>query len=264
MIIIKIGGGKAINWDYIAADLQSISEEYVIVHGANAWMKDITEKLKLKEKIITSPTGQTSRYTDSQTIELLTMVYSGLINKKIVATLQKHGLNAVGLSGADGKTWLGKQKDVIYAKVGNKTKIIRNSLTGNVISVNKTLIALLIKSGFIPVITIPAITADGLLINVDNDRAAAVMVRDLNIKKIVILFEAPGLLEDRDDKKSMIKTIKFDQLDQYIKKTEDRMRKKLLGVKEAIHFGAKKIYFGDGRIPHPITNALKGGGTTIC
>ena len=85
MIIIKVGGGRSINWDYLAEDLSAIQEKCIVVHGANAWMKDISEKLRITEKIITSPSGHVSRYTDSQTMEILTMVYSGLVNKKIVA-----------------------------------------------------------------------------------------------------------------------------------------------------------------------------------
>src|SRR3989338_5769569 len=106
MIIIKIGGGKNINWDYIAKDLKNIHEEFVIVHGANAWMKEITKKLGVVDKTLTSPSGQTSRYTNKETMDILTMVYSGMINKKIVSTLQKYGINAIGLSGADGKLWV--------------------------------------------------------------------------------------------------------------------------------------------------------------
>ncbi|MBI4066855.1 [LysW]-aminoadipate kinase [Candidatus Gottesmanbacteria bacterium] len=263
MILIKIGGGKNINWEYIAQDIKDLKEQVIIVHGANAWMTEISQKLGLTERTIISPSGQTSRYTDNKTMDLITMVYSGLINKKIVATLQKFGLNAIGLAGVDGKLWLGKRKDVILSQEGTKIKTIRDSLTGNVISVNKKLIALLLGAGYIPVLTIPAITEKGEMINVDNDRAVALMVKDLNIKTVIMLFEAPGLLKDKDDEKLVIKTIKFDQLDKYIKNSEGRMRKKLLGMKEAFTHGLPKAYFGDGRIKSPITAALKGGGTII-
>lgn len=264
MIIIKIGGGKNINWDYIAKDLKNIHEEFVIVHGANAWMKEITKKLGVVEQILTSPSGQTSRYTTKETMDILTMVYSGMINKKIVSTLQKYGMNAVGLSGVDGKLWLGKRKEIIYSKKGEKIKAIRDSATGNILSINTKLIKLLIRANYIPVITVPAVTHSGEMINVDNDRAVAVMVRDLKIKKVIMLFEAPGLLQDKNDETTVIKKIPFTRIDQYIKATEGRMRKKLLGVKEAFSFGVETIHFGDGRITSPISKTLKGGGTVIC
>ncbi len=263
MIILKVGGGKNINWDYIASDIKNLGEKVVIVHGANVWMREISEKLGLPEKIITSPSGFTSRYTDSKVMEGLTMIYSGLINKKIVATLQKHGVNAVGLTGADGKLWLGKRKEIIYEKAGDKVKIIRDSLTGNVVSVNVSLLTLLIKEGYTPVITIPAITDKGELINVDNDRAVAVMVKALSVAKVVMLFEASGLLADNEDESSKISSIEKQKLDSFLEKAHGRIRKKLLGAKEAILHGAKHVYFGDGRIAHPVKEALLGKGTVI-
>ncbi|OGG02668.1 acetylglutamate kinase [Candidatus Gottesmanbacteria bacterium RBG_16_37_8] len=263
MIIIKVGGGKAINWDYLAEDLSSINEKYIIVHGANAFMKEISNKLGITQNLITSPSGHISRYTDAKTLELLTMVYCGLVNKKIVSCLQKHKINAVGLSGADGKLWLGIKKETILSKVGTKTKIITDSLTGKVESVNVELISMLLDKNYTPVITIPAITKDGELINVDNDRAVSVMAKDLQVKTLVFLFEESGLLEKFNDPTSKIDRINKDDLEKYLESSEGRMKKKLLGVKEAFAFGVKSVYFGDGRIEKPVSQALKGNGTVI-
>ncbi len=263
MIIVKVGGGKSINWEGIAQDIKKLDEEAVVVHGANVFMSEISQKLGVLEKIITSPSGFTSRYTTPQVMDVLTMVYSGLVNKKIVASFQKHGVNAVGLTGADGRLWLGKRKEVIYTKAGDKTKVIRDSQTGNVESVNAELLSILIKNGYTPVVTIPAITKDGELINVDNDRAVAVMAKALSALKVVMLFEAPGLLQDINDESSKIPSIDKKKLDSFVEKAEGRIRKKLLGAKEAFMHGVKQVYFGDGRIAHPVSEALLGKGTVI-
>ena len=263
MIIIKVGGGKNINWDYIAKDLSSLKEPFIIVHGANALMKEYSEKLGITEKIIESPSGHTSRYTDQETMDLLTMVYSGLVNKKIVAYLKRYGVNAVGLSGADGQLWQGKRKEAILAKMGSKTKLITDSMTGKVEKVNSKLINILIKEGFTPVVTIPAITDDGELINVDNDRAVSVMARDLKVATLVVLFEAPGYMENINDPDSKVKRIDIKDLNSFMEKTGGRMKKKLLGVAEAVKSGVKKIYFADGRIENPVSSALAGKGTVI-
>lgn len=263
MIIVKVGGGKDINWDYIARDTAALKERVIIVHGANAAFTEISEKFGNAERMIASPSGHISRYTDLGTMNLLTMVYSGLMNKKIVACLQKYGVNAVGLTGADGKLWLGKRKKAILAKDGAKTKLITDSLTGKVESVNTRLINVLLEGGFTPVITIPAITASGELINVDNDRALAIMARDLQVKTLVILFEAPGLMERLDDSSSKISHINKGEIKKFLDNSEGRMKKKLLGVSEATNAGVTNIYFGDGRITNPISLALKGRGTTI-
>lgn len=263
MIILKVGGGKGINWDYIAEDLARVKEHVVVVHGANAWMGEIAEKLGAPERTITSPSGHVSRYTDARAMEVLTMVYSGLINKKIVACLQRHGINAIGLSGADGRIWLGKRKDHILSQEGNKVKVVSDSATGVVESVNAALLRQLVGAGYTPVLTVPAITHSGELINVDNDRAAAVMAKDLKAETIVMLFEAPGLLADLADEGSLVHEVAGMQLDAYLEKVQGRMKKKLLGAREALSFGVEKIYFGDGRLPQPLSSVLAGNGTLL-
>jgi acetylglutamate/LysW-gamma-L-alpha-aminoadipate kinase len=263
MFILKVGGGKEINWDFIAEDLAQTKRDVVIVHGANARMREISEKLGAPERTITSPSGHVSRYTDARAMEVLTMVYSGLTNKAIVACLQRQGVNAVGLSGADGKIWQGRRKDHILSQEGEKVKVISDSLTGVLDSINVALLRILFESGYTPVLTVPAITAAGELINVDNDRAVAVMARDLSVNTIVMLFEAPGLLADPRDEGSLVREIAGEQFDGYLEKVQGRMRKKLLGVREAFSSGAKEVYFGDGRIPQPVSSALAGNGTTL-
>jgi acetylglutamate/LysW-gamma-L-alpha-aminoadipate kinase len=263
MIILKVGGGEKINWEYIARDIKKTGKKYIVVHGANAGMKQISRQLGCQEKFITSPSGQVSRFTDAKTMEILTMVYSGLVNKRIVSVLAKAGIKAVGLTGADGAIWLGVRKKEILSRELGRTKVIRNSQTGKVISVNTDLLNSLLDLNYLPVLTIPAITSFGELINVDNDRAVAVMARDLKVKEIIMLFEAPGLLANAADVSSKIAKAEKENLDYYIKSTVGRMRKKILGAKEAFSYGVKKIYFADGRIVNPIQNALNGGGTII-
>src|SRR3989344_4279464 len=95
MIIIKIGGGKAINIENIAQDIANLiksGEEVIVVHGASATRDEIAQKLGIPTKTITSPSGVSSVYTDQNAIDVFLMVYCGLINKKIVATFQKYGI----------------------------------------------------------------------------------------------------------------------------------------------------------------------------
>lgn len=263
MYILKVGGGKAIRWDYIAENLKALPEEVVVVHGANYFASEVSKKLGLRERFITSPSGHISRYTNQNAMEVLTMTYAGLANKKIVSVLRRHGVNAIGLSGADGGIWMGKKKDAILSQEDGKVKVIRDSLTGTVTSVNKDLIMLLVERGYTPIITIPAVTPVGELINVDNDRAVAVMARDLSVTKVVMFFEAPGFLADKGDESSRVARMGIAEIDTYIRKSEGRMRKKLLGIKEACAMGVTEVYLGDGRIRHPVHQALAGAGTVI-
>lgn len=263
MLIVKIGGGAGINWDAIAKDLCGLSEPCVVVHGANALMKAVSLKMGVTERTILSPSGHTSRYTDPQALDLLTMVYAGLANKRIVAVLARHGIPAVGLSGADGHLFLGKRKEVILSVEGAKVKMIRDSATGTVESVNVSLLRLLLDAGYLPVLTVPAITAKGELINVDTDRVVAVLARELGAKRVVMLFEAPGLLQDPGREDSRCPSLNERELEIFLGQAQGRMKKKLLAVQEALSFGVREIFMGDGRTEQPITRSLQGEGTVI-
>lgn len=266
MILIKIGGGKNINWGYICEDLVSLvknGEEIIMVHGASSTRDEIAGKLGIPTKTITSPSGITSVYTDKKALEVLLMVYAGLINKQIVAKMQSGGINAVGLSGVDGRIWKAKRKEAVYSLENGKTKLISDNLTGKVEKINTNLLNLLVKNKYIPVICPPAISFDNEIVNTDNDMASAIMAGALDIKQLIILFESPGMLKDINDKKSLIKKIKKEEIDKYMEFAVGRMKKKLLGAQKALTLGVKKIYWGDGRIEHPILKAMKGKGTVI-
>ncbi len=265
MLIIKVGGGKSINWDYLTEDLIKLckKQKIILVHGASVRRDEIARKLNIPTRYITSPSGFTGVYTDKKAIEVMTMVYAGLVNKEIVARLQRAGINAVGLSGADGRIWQGVRKVNILQYQNGKTRLIKNTFTGKVNEINTDLLKLLLNNGYLPVITQPAISADGELINTDNDRNIAVMAKYLKVKKIVVLFEAAGLLKDFKDSSSLIKKIRQDKLYGISKEVSARMAKKVLGAFEALKDGVEIIYWGDGRVKKPIYSALKGEGTII-
>ena len=266
MLLVKIGGGKDVNIDFVAQDVATLltkGEQVVLVHGANATRDELADKLGTPTRRIVSPSGVSSVYTDVAAIDVLLMAYPGLLNKKIVAAMQAQGVNAVGLSGVDGRLWEAKRKEAVYSVEEGKTILITDNLTGKVLKVNAGLITLLCSAGYVPVVSAPAISVEHQIVNIDNDAASAVMAQALNIKEFVVLFEAPGLLRDRHDATSLIKTIPKDELDAYLAFAQGGMQKKLLGTKDAFARGVERIYWGDGRIEHPILSALNGNGTVI-
>ena len=266
MLIIKIGGGKNINFDNIAADLASLvkaGSKIILIHGASEKRDEIAQRLGIPTKTIMSPSGISSVLTDSDAIDVFLMAYCGVVNKRLVEKLFAHNINAVGLSGVDGRLWQAKRKGAIMIKEKNKVKLLKGNLTGRVEKINDHLLKLLINSDYLPVISAPAISHENEIVNTDNDFATAVMAGALGVFEIVYLFEAPGLLKDFKDKKSVISQINRNELDDMMEFAEGRMKKKLIGVKKAFEVGVKKIYFGDGRIKKTIINALKGKGTII-
>ena len=266
MILIKIGGGKKINLDYVCEDMKTLidqGEKVILVHGASQTRDEIAEQLHMPTKTIISPSGVSSVYTDTKAVDIFLMVYAGLVNKHIITKLQQNGINAIGLSGIDGQLWMGKRKKAVYSQEGTKTKLITDNMTGKVVEINVNLINLLLKNKYVPVICPPALSEDNEIINTDNDWAVAIMAGSLKIEKMVVLFEAPGLLKKFGDESSLIKTVDKNQLDKYFIYTQGRMKKKIFGAQEAFRLGLKTMYWSDGRIKNPIIKALDSIGTVI-
>jgi len=265
MLLIKAGGGKDINWEAIGRDLAALRdrEKIVLVHGASQLRDELAGRLSIPVKTVVSPSGVTSVYTDAEALDVFLMAYAGLANKKIVAALLRHGLNAVGLCGVDGGLWRARPKKDLMIVEDGKTKLLRNNLTGRVEKTNAGLVRLLLDHDYLPVICAPAVSTENQIVNTDNDWAAAVMAGELGIKKVVYLFEAPGLLRDLDRPESLIPLIQRSSLGEYLPFARGRMKKKVLGAQLALDRGVEAVYFGDGRIDHPVLSALEGQGTVI-
>src|SRR3990172_10764582 len=172
MIVIKVGGSLGIDYDAVCDDLASLiksGQRAILVHGGSAETNLVSEKLGKPPKMVTSVSGYESRYTDRETLEIFEMVYCGKMNKSIVEKLQRHGVNAVGLSGLDGRIWEGVRKAAITILEAGKRRVLRDDFTGKVEKVNLGLIHLLLTGGFTPVLTPPAISYEGEAINVDGD-----------------------------------------------------------------------------------------------
>ena len=191
------------------------------------------------------------------------MVYCGKMNKGIVERLQRLGVNAVGLSGIDGRIWQGIRKPSITIIENGKRKVLRDDFTGKVDTVNLDLIRLLLDHGYTPVLTPPAISHEGEAINVDGDRAAAILAAALKVDRLIILSNVPGLLKDVNDEASLIAEVPISKIEHYMEFALGRMKKKVLGACEAIRDGVREVIFADARLADPISAALASRGTVI-
>lgn len=144
-----------------------------------------------------------------------------------------------------------------------KKKVIKDDLTGSVQNINTVFLKYLLSQDMVPVITPPVITTDGEVINVDGDKIAAKIATDLKAKSLIFLIEAPGLLTDLIDKKSVITKVNQVNLEKLLPLISGRMKRKLLECIKLLDSGIEKIIIADGTIKLPITNALKGGGTHV-
>lgn len=264
--MIKVGGGTAIDIDAVVADvvaLRSEGRELVLVHGGAETTNEVAEALGHPPTFLTSESGFTSRRTDRRTLEIFEMVYCGQLNKMWVEKFQRRGVNAVGLSGLDGRIFEGRRKAKIRARVEGRRMVIRDDWTGTVDRVNTHLLRLLLQEGYLPVLTPPGASTEGEAINVDGDRAAATLAAAFGADELVILSNVPGLLREFPDESTLIAKIAGSEVESYLDFAKDRMKKKVLGAIEALRGGVGKVIFADGRVKEPIRKALDGGGTHI-
>jgi acetylglutamate/LysW-gamma-L-alpha-aminoadipate kinase len=266
MIVVKVGGSAGIDYDALCADVAELwkqGQKMVLVHGGSGETNRIAKLLGHPPKFVTSPSGYTSRFTDRETLEIFEMVYCGKMNKGIVERLQKHGVNAVGLSGLDGRIFEGKHKDSVRAVEDGKIKILRGDHTGTVEKVNTDLLELLLSNSYLPVLTPPGSSHEGVAINVDGDRAAAAVAVALKAEALLLLSNVPGLLRHFPDEASLIPHIPANDVENFMPFAQDRMKKKVLGAAEAVQGGVGKVIFGDARVAKPVQNTLSGQGTVV-
>jgi acetylglutamate/LysW-gamma-L-alpha-aminoadipate kinase len=263
---VKVGGSEGVNLAAIAADAAALiarGQRLVIVHGGSHDTNQLSEALGRPPQFVTSPSGHTSRRTDRKTLEIFQMACRGKMNQQLVEQLQRNGVNAVGLSGMDGRLWVGTRKDAIRIIEDGRTKILRDDYTGTVDTVNIALVRTLLDAGYTPVISPPAISTGNEPINVDADRAAARTASALSASTLLLLSNVKGLMRSFPDESTLIGKVRRNEIETVAEVAQGRMKKKVMGAGEALRDGVARVIIGDARTENPITNALAGAGTTF-
>ncbi len=194
--VVKIGGNVIDSPEDLRALLQrfaSMEGPKVLVHGGGKLATELSGRLGITPKMVDG-----RRITSEQDLEVVTMVYAGLINKRVTAQLQALGCNAIGLSGADGNVILAQKRPVKEVDFG---------LVGDVVQVSGPFLSGLVEQGISPVLC--AITHDGTgqLLNTNADtiasEVAVALSRFFNVE-LIYCFEKKGVLRDMADEDSVI------------------------------------------------------------
>jgi acetylglutamate kinase len=199
--IIKIGGNVIDNSENLhrfLKDFTALDGYKILVHGGGKVATQISETMGIEAKLVDG-----RRITDIDTLRVVTMVYGGLINKNIVAQLQRYGTNAIGLTGADGNFIRARQRPV---------KTIDYGFAGDLFegSIDTTNMGKLLDVGFTPVFCALTHNGDGQLLNTNADTIAsalAVALSKVYETTLVYCFEKKGVLQDIDDDDSLIREI---------------------------------------------------------
>jgi acetylglutamate kinase len=241
MKVIKIGGNIIDDNSKSAIflkDFAAIEGAKILVHGGGKIASEIGLKLAIEPKMF-----QGRRITDKETLDLVTMVYAGLINKNIVATLQSFSCNAIGLSGADAN---------VLSAVKRPVKEVDFGFVGDLLetSVNTKTLQLLLNEGIIPVLSPITHDGNGTLLNTNADTIAstlAVALSKIFEVELIYCFEKKGVLENIEDENSLIKEISSNNYLQ-LKSAgiiADGMIPKIDNAFDAIRKGVKKVRIMD-------------------
>ena len=236
--IIKIGGSILENdneLDEFLKNFAMIEGKKILVHGGgkegDKWLK----KMDIKPNFIDG-----RRVTDKKTIEVVTSIYGGLINKKVTSKLQKYNDNYIGISGIDGnisESEIRKNKKIDYGFVGDIKKI------------NLNLIYILLDNNYIPIISPLTHNKKGQVLNINADTISTQIACSLAEKYEVSLFfcfELMGVLKKLDDFESVIELIDFDLYKNLVKKNilSKGMIPKMENAFTALKSGVQNIFIG--------------------
>ena len=238
--IYKIGGGIIDDAAELSKFLELLSQvpgPKILVHGGGKGASTMMRELGLEPQLVNG-----RRITDAATLDIVTMFYAGKTNKQVVAELQKVGVNALGLSGADGNVIRGHKrlvKDIDYGFVGDLTPA----------SVSHSLLGSLLAQGITPVLCPIIHDGQGQLLNTNADTIASAVAVALTASFRVTLhycFEKNGVLRDIADDQSVITEINSATYAELKQQgiIADGMLPKLENAFAALHQGVDKVIIG--------------------
>jgi acetylglutamate kinase len=252
-IVIKYGG-NAMSDDTLKSGfardvvlMKLVGMNPVVVHGGGPQIGMLLERLGKESNFI-----EGMRVTDNETMDIVEMVLGGLVNKEIVTLINRHGGNAVGLSGKDG--------DLIRAR---KLEIKRNSPeleapeiidlghVGEVDSIDTAVVDMLIQGDFIPVIAPIGVDNSGQSYNINADLVAGKMAEVLKAEKLIMLTNTAGLLNEDGD---VLTGLSAEEVDELIDKgvIHGGMLPKIRSALDAVHAGVQTSHIIDGRVEHAV------------
>ena len=252
--VIKYGGNAMVSEklkDNFALDIvmmKYIGINPVIIHGGGPQIDKTLKALGIKSQFFE---GQ--RVTNKETIDVVEMVLGGKINKEIVSLINRHGGNAVGITGKDGDLIMAKRhkKGKKQSAETNRPEIIDLGLVGEITQVNPRILETLDKNEFVPVIAPIGKGGDGTTLNINADFVASKIASALKAEKLILMTDTEGVknktgkLQSGLTKKEVTKMIKE-------KVIKDGMLPKVSCCLDALKAGVYKTHIVDGRVQHAL------------
>lgn len=251
LTIIKVGGKiveEPETLNQLLADFSNIAGNKILVHGGGRSATRIAAQLGIESKMVNG-----RRITDAETLQVVTMVYGGLVNKNIVAGLQSKGINAIGMTGADMN---------VIRSVKRPVKDVDYGFVGDVKQVNIQALTSLINQGIVPVMAPLTHDGEGHILNTNADTIAGETAKALAGSfdvTLIYCFEKKGVLRNENDEDSVIPIITPTTFKQYVEEgiIQGGMIPKLENSFSAIEAGVHQVIITSS------TDINKKSGTTI-
>jgi len=253
-LVIKYGGSimdNAAAQDAFSEDLlllNSMGIKIVIVHGGGPEISKWLKKAGLESKFLNG-----LRVTDEATIEIVEMVLSGKVNKKLSSNLSRKGLTTIGISGTDSNLIAVKKK--FLEEDGHKVDI---GYVGEITHINKAVLLSLLESNIIPVISPIGSDEQGNSYNINADSAAAFISAALDAEMLLIMTDIDGVYLDIKDPSTLLESITIDEIKKYTEEgiITGGMLPKLDCCINALNSGTKSVHLIDGRNEHSLLSTL--------
>ncbi|GGT19398.1 [LysW]-aminoadipate kinase [Streptomyces purpureus] len=266
LTVVKCGGNPAVDAAGVCADIARLVHEghsILLVHGGSGEIARLAGRLGVAQRTLVAPDNVTTRYTDPDTLDVVVLALAGSVKPRLVAELSRHRVPAVGLTGMDGGMLRARRKSAVRAVVDGHTVLIRDNHSGQLAEVRTELPETLLRAGYVPVVSPPAIDENDQPVNVDADRAAAALAAALGADQLLLLTGAPGVLADPGDPDSVRSTHQVALTGPPDPSATGGMALKLIAAREALAGGVGTVRIADGRIPEPVSRARAGAGTTV-
>jgi len=266
-VVIKYGGNAMTDdelKDGFARDvvlMKLVGINPVVVHGGGPQIGRLLDRLGKESEFI-----QGMRVTDRETMDVVEMVLGGQVNKEIVNLLNQHGGSAVGLTGKDGG--LIRARKMMVKRTSPEMQapeIIDVGHVGEVVSIDKSIVDMLVSGNFIPVIAPIGVGEDGHSYNINADLVAGKIAEVLQAEKLVLLTNTPGLL---DKQQNLLTGLTASRVDELIEDgtIHGGMLPKIRCALDAVNAGVNSSVIVDGRVKHAVLLELftdQGIGTLI-
>ena len=263
-LVVKIGGAAGVDLENVCADVAELvqrGERVIVVNGGSDAGERLLGALGMERPEVTTANGNVVRLTYAPTLRALTMAWVGEVNKAVVLALLAKGVTALGLCGADGRVLTARRRPPLKLQTGDgRMRIDREHLAGEVSEVNTALLGTLLEGGYVPVVCPPAVTQEGVLVNVDADAVASALAAAVGARALIILSNVPGLLADPKDPATLVRA--SDDVQGCMALAGGRMRYKLEAVRRALEGGVPTAYVSASRVARPVFSALEEAGGT--